>query len=108
LTGDVACQQRLPALVGYHVADPGDRRLGFYMLHNTLQVNATQMAPGARGLAVSLFAFFLFTGQSLGVALGAPVVDRFGARPVFAIAAVVLILIAFWFRARLIRQTAAS
>jgi hypothetical protein len=24
LTGDVACQQRLPALVGYHVADPGD------------------------------------------------------------------------------------
>jgi MFS transporter, YNFM family, putative membrane transport protein len=44
--------------------------LGFYMLHNTLQVNATQMAPEARGLAVSLFAFFLFTGQSLGVALG--------------------------------------
>jgi MFS transporter, YNFM family, putative membrane transport protein len=82
--------------------------LGFYMLHNTLQVNATQMAPEARGLAVSLFAFFLFTGQSLGVALGAPVVDRFGARPVFAIAAVILILIAFWFRARLIRQTAAS
>ncbi|HEU0058709.1 MAG TPA: MFS transporter [Hyphomicrobiaceae bacterium] len=82
--------------------------LGFYMLHNTLQVNATQMAPEARGLAVSLFAFFLFTGQSLGVALGAPVVDRFGARPVFAIAAVVLVVIAFWFRARLIKQIAAS
>jgi len=78
------------------------------MLHDALQVNATQMAPEARGLAVSMFAFFLSTGQSLGVALGAPVVDRFGARPVFAIAAVVLILIAFWFRARLIRQTAAS
>ena len=82
--------------------------LGFYMLHNTLQVNATQMAPEARGLAVSLFAFFLFTGQSLGVALAAPVVDRFGAQPVFAIAAVVLISIAFWFRARLLKQTAAS
>src|SRR5215510_6412475 len=82
--------------------------LGFYMLHNTLQVNATQMTPEARGLAVSLFAFFLFTGQSIGVALGAPVVDRFGARPVFAIAAVVLVLVAFWFRARLIKQTAAS
>ena len=72
--------------------------LGFYMLHNTLQVNATQMAPQARGLAVSLFAFFLFTGQSVGVALGAPVMDRYGARPVFAAAAVVLLAVAFWFR----------
>ena len=62
-------------------------------------------ADGAGGawLAVSLFAFSLFTGQSLGVALGAPVIDRFGARPVFAIAAVVLISIAFWFRARLMQ-----
>jgi YNFM family putative membrane transporter len=82
--------------------------LGFYMLHNTLQVNATQMAPEARGLSVSLFAFFLFTGQSLGVALGAPVVDRFGARPVFATAAVVLISVAFWFRAQLIKHSAAN
>jgi MFS transporter, YNFM family, putative membrane transport protein len=82
--------------------------LGFYMLHNTLQVNATQMAPAARGLSVSLFAFFLFTGQSLGVALGAPVVDRFGARPVFATAAIVLLSIAFWFRAQLIKHSAAN
>jgi MFS transporter, YNFM family, putative membrane transport protein len=82
--------------------------LGFYMLHNTLQVNATQMAPKARGLTVSLFAFFLFTGQSLGVALGAPVVDRFGARPVFAAAAIVLMSVAFWFRAQLIKHSAAN
>ena len=26
--------------------------LGFYMLHNTLQINATQMAPERRGAAV--------------------------------------------------------
>ena len=42
--------------------------LGFAMLHNTLQVNATQMAPEARGAAVSLFAFCLFTSQSAGIA----------------------------------------
>ena len=30
--------------------------LGFYMLHNTLQMNATQMAPERRGAAVSAFA----------------------------------------------------
>ena len=43
--------------------------LGFYMLHNTLQVQATQMAPERRGVAVSLFAFCYFVGQSIGVAL---------------------------------------
>jgi predicted MFS family arabinose efflux permease len=43
--------------------------LGFYMLHNTLQTQATQMAPARRGAAVSLFAFCYFLGQSVGVAL---------------------------------------
>lgn len=42
--------------------------LGFYLLHNTLQTQATQMAPTRRGAAVSLFAFCYFSGQSLGVA----------------------------------------
>lgn len=45
--------------------------LGFYMLHNTLQVNATQMAPDRRGAAVSAFAACFFLGQSAGVSLGA-------------------------------------
>lgn len=49
--------------------------LGFYMLHNTLQVQATQMAPAARGTAVTLFASSLFFGQSMGVLLMAKSVD---------------------------------
>ena len=49
--------------------------LGFYMLHNTLQVQATQMAPDARGTAVTLFASSLFFGQSTGVLLMAQSVD---------------------------------
>jgi predicted MFS family arabinose efflux permease len=49
--------------------------LGFYMLHNTLQVQATQMAPAARGTAVTLFACSLFFGQSSGVLLMAQSVD---------------------------------
>ncbi|MEO5734614.1 MAG: MFS transporter, partial [Rubrivivax sp.] len=44
--------------------------LGFYMLHNTLQVNATQMAPARRGAAVAAFASCFFLGQSAGVSLG--------------------------------------
>src|SRR3712207_7161731 len=44
--------------------------LGFYMLHNTLQTNATQMTPEARGTAVSVFSSALYIGQMAGVALG--------------------------------------
>ncbi len=49
---------------------------GFYMLHNTLQTQATQMAPSSRGTAVTLFACLLFFGQSTGVLLVAESVDR--------------------------------
>ena len=49
---------------------------GFYMLHNTLQTQATQMAPHARGTAVTLFACMLFFGQSAGVLAMSFGVDR--------------------------------
>lgn len=79
--------------------------LGFYMLHNTLQTNATQMAPEARGLGVSLFAAALFSGQSIGVALAAPIVDHYGAPAVYTAAAIALPLVALWFRAKLLTRT---
>jgi predicted MFS family arabinose efflux permease len=41
--------------------------LGIHMLLNTLQTDATQMAPETRGLAVSTFANVLFMGQAAGV-----------------------------------------
>jgi YNFM family putative membrane transporter len=78
--------------------------LSFYMLHNTLQVHGTQMAPEARGAALALFALCLFSGQSLGVPLAAPIVDRWGAPPVFVVAAIVLPALAFWFSAALKRR----
>lgn len=66
------------------VAIPGcfGAGLGFYMLHNTLQINATQMAPERRGTAVSAFASCFFLGQSAGVALAGLCVERFGTAPV--------------------------
>ena len=60
--------------------------LGFYMLHNTLQTNATQMAPQVRGTAVSLFASAFFLGQSLGVVLAALLLEKLGAFPLFVVA----------------------
>ena len=52
--------------------------LGFYMLHNTLQINATQMAPERRGAAVSAFASCFFLGQSAGVVLAGALADHIG------------------------------
>ncbi|MBK5105087.1 MAG: MFS transporter [Burkholderiales bacterium] len=75
--------------------------VGFYMLHNTLQVNATQMAPSARGSAVSLFALCLFTGQSAGVWMAGKVVDAYGTVPVFVAVSLGLALLGFGFRWRL-------
>ncbi len=82
--------------------------LGFHMLHNTLQVNATQMAPNARATALALFSCALYFGQSLGVAAAAPVVDRYGAVPVFLAAALLFPLLAVWFAGELRRRAASK
>ncbi|MDM0113719.1 MFS transporter [Variovorax sp. J22R133] len=66
---------------------------GFYALHNTLQTNATQMAPAARGTAVSLFACVLFLGQSVGILIAAWIVDRLSSSIVFATSALGLLLL---------------
>ena len=61
---------------------------GFFMFHNTMQTNATQMAPQARGTAVSLFSSFLFMGQSLGVVVASSLIDRIGTGAVVALGGV--------------------
>ena len=71
--------------------------LGFYMLHNTLQINATQMAPDSRGTAVALFASCFFLGQSTGVALAGLAVERFATTPVLVIGATTLLLVGLMF-----------
>jgi predicted MFS family arabinose efflux permease len=78
--------------------------LGFYMLHNTLQTNATQMTPQARGTAVAIFSASLYLGQTAGVAAGGVIFDRFTAVPVFLIAAAVLLALALWFARQLKRR----
>ena len=67
--------------------------LGFYMLHNTLQTQATQMAPEARGSAVTLFACVLFLGQSTGVLLAAQTVDHGGLDWAYAAAALGIVVL---------------
>ena len=71
---------------------------GFYMLHTTVQMHVTHVAPEERGSAVALFATFLFLGQACGVWLAARVVDAFGVPLVFACAALGLAALAIGFR----------
>lgn len=80
------------ALVGCFVLG-----LGFYMLHNTLQVNATQMAPDRRGAAVSAFAASFFLGQSAGVSLGGICIERLGTTGFLALGAVGVLGVAWAF-----------
>jgi predicted MFS family arabinose efflux permease len=66
---------------------------GFYMLHTTLQTQATQMAPAQRGSAMALFACILFLGQSAGVAVVSMAVDRGAAAWAFSACAAGLVLV---------------
>ena len=67
--------------------------LGFYMLHNTLQINATQMAPERRGAAVAAFASCFFLGQSAGVAAGGSLLAFVSTKHLLAAAGVCVALI---------------
>lgn len=70
---------------------------GFYMLHNVLQINATQMAPERRGAAVAAFASCFYIGQSVGVAVAGWLVGKIGTGLVIEAGAAVLLIVALAF-----------
>jgi predicted MFS family arabinose efflux permease len=89
---------------------------GFNSIHSTLQTKATELAVKARGTAVSLFAFFFFLGQSLGVQGGGALGLSFAARGiedklipgywiVFLTSGVGLFLMSLWVASRLPKMT---
>ncbi len=68
---------------------------GFFMMHNTLQVQATQLSATASGLAMSLFACCIFMGQSVGVVVGAITFTRLAPEWSFAGAGAGLLVLGF-------------
>jgi predicted MFS family arabinose efflux permease len=93
----IALMPSWPLTVPFFVASG----LAFYMLHNTLQTKATEMAPQARGAGVSFFAFCLFLGQAAGAAAFGQAIEAIGYPAVFATAGLGLLLLAAEFRRRL-------
>lgn len=67
--------------------------LAFYMLHNCLQTEATELAPAARGSAVALFASALFFGQGAGPLLFGPLARAAGHAGAYLLVALALALL---------------
>ena len=65
----------------------------FYMLHSSLQTEATELAPSARGLAVALFACGFFAGQGFGPLLFGGLLHGIGPRAALLVVALVVVVI---------------
>lgn len=66
----------------------------FYMLHNTLQILATEIAPEARGSAMALFATAFFSGQALGAVATAHAAVWLGIERAVILAGAVMLVLA--------------
>lgn len=64
---------------------------GFLMVHNTLQVLATELSVELRGAAISLFAFSFFLGQALGPLMFGGLYHALGAQPALLLLALAVV-----------------
>lgn len=80
---------------------------GFYMLHGSLQVFASELSVEARATALSLHSFFFFMGQTVGpIAYGFGIL-HFGKIPTLLTSAVMIVVLGF-VCARWLRQNRAA
>ena len=77
---------------------------GFYMIHGSLQVFASELSVEARATALSLHSFFFFMGQTVGpIAYGFGILNA-GKIPALLTSAVIIVALGF-VCARLLRQS---
>lgn len=79
---------------------------GFAMFHNTMQAKVTQMVPTARATGVTLFAGFLFLGQSVGVLMLAEWITHLASSQVMAWDALAVVLLAIFFARAIAKRNA--
>jgi predicted MFS family arabinose efflux permease len=77
--------------------------LAFYLIHNTIQTKASEVAPDARGAAIALYASAWAVGQASGVAVLGAGVALAGYVPAILAAAIGFALLGFWLRSNLAR-----
>jgi predicted MFS family arabinose efflux permease len=66
---------------------------GFYTLHGSIQVQATELSADARGAAMSLHSFFFFMGHASGPVLYGLGFGLIGSLPVLMISAAIVMLV---------------
>ncbi len=77
--------------------------LAFYLVHNTIQARATDVAPQARGSAVALYASSWALGQAGGVAAMGLAVASFGYAPAIVACGIGFGLLGMWLRSNMHR-----
>lgn len=90
---------------GWGIAVPSAIGLGFafYLIHNTVQTKATEVAPDARGSALALYASAWAIGQASGVAAMGVAVAYTGYAKAIVAAALGFALLGLWLRYNLRR-----
>ena len=63
---------------------------GFYMLHASIQIYASELAPAARGSSMALHSFFFFLGQAVGPIVYGIGLNSIGLGPVLLFGAAVV------------------
>ncbi len=71
--------------------------IGYYLLHTTLQLQASQMTPSNRGAAIGVFATAFFFGQAVGVAVAGSLVERTGTVPVLVACGAIIVVLGLAF-----------
>jgi predicted MFS family arabinose efflux permease len=69
--------------------------LGFFLLHGSIQVQMTELAPTARGTAVAMHSFSYFMGQALGPIAYWAGFSALGRSPTLILAAVIMAIVGF-------------
>ena len=72
--------------------------LAFYLMHNTIQTKATEVAPDSRASAIALYASAWGAGQALGAAAAGAAVAFIGYAPTIAAFALGFALLGLWLR----------
>lgn len=88
----------IPCTIGLGVA--------FYLIHNTIQTKATEVAPEARGAAVALYASAWALGQAGGVAAMGLAVAAAGYAPAIVASGIGFGLLGLWLRSNMQRLKA--
>ena len=88
----------VPCTIGLGVA--------FYLIHNTVQTRATEIAPDARGSAVALYASAWALGQALGVGAMGIAVGLFGYAAMISLFGLGFCVLGLWLRTNLWRLRA--